>query len=51
MKLGIVRQRPDFISLQTSSLFHKSLRAQAITAIGAHKALYRLLDLPAKMVQ
>ena len=51
MKLGIVRQQPDFVSLQTSTLFHKSLRAQAITKIGAHKTPYRLLDLPAKMVQ
>ena len=51
MKLGIVRQRPDFISLQTSSLFHKSLRAQAITKIGAYETPYRLLNLPAKMVQ
>ena len=37
MKLGIVGQRPDFVSLQTSSLFHKSLQAQAITKIGAYK--------------
>ena len=38
-------------SLQTSSLFHKSLRAQAITKIGAYETPYRLLNLPAKMVQ